>query len=289
RKGDPDEIWWAAPAPACSAEGYRIVWLRSSTGMTRDAATRGQKIRDGITGLEALNQRLANPRNRLSSRATLEQAVNDTLTATGTHRWLNVEVIEQVEEQFRQAHRGRPGPTTNYRRATRTRYQLSWHTNDNAVHADAACDGCWPLITNDQHLTHLDLFHAYRHQPAVEGRHHLLKGVLHVAPVWLKSEFRIDALGFCFYLALLVHALIERECRQTMAATRIRALPIYPEQRDSTAPPTTRLLDQFTDLAATQLTTSEQVIKTIPPQLNQLHQTILDLLHIPTRTYRATA
>jgi hypothetical protein len=68
------------------------------------------------------------------------------------------------------------------------------------VAAQAASDGCWPLITNDQQLTHTALFDAYHHQPAVEGRHHLLKGVLHVAPVWLKSEFRIDALGFCFYL-----------------------------------------------------------------------------------------
>lgn len=285
--GDPDEIWWAAPAPTCSVEGYRIVWLRSSTGMTRDAAIRDQKIRDGIAALEALNQRLATPRNRLSSRARLEQAVNDTLTATGAHRWLRAEIVERVEEQFRQAHRGRPGPTTDYRRTTRTRYQLSWHTNHNAVQADAASDGCWPLITNDQHLTHLELFDAYHHQPAVEGRHHLLKGVLHVAPVWLKSELRIDALGFCFYLALLVHALIERECRRAMAATGIRALPIYPEQRDSAAPTAARLLDQFTDLATTQLIANEQVTKTIPPQLDSLQRTTLDLLHVPARTYRA--
>ncbi len=186
------------------------------------------------------------------------------------------------------AHRGRPGPTTNYRRTTRTSYQMSWHTNQNTVHADAASDGCWPLITNDQHLTHPELFHAYRHQPAVEGRHHLLKGVLHIAPVWLKSEFRIDALGFCFYLALLIHALIEHECRQAMATTNTRALPIYPEDRDSAAPTAARLLDQFTDLATTQLTNGGQVIKTIPPQLNPLQQTILDLLHVPARIYRAT-
>jgi hypothetical protein len=70
-----------------------------------------------------------------------------------------------------------------------------------------------------------------------------------VAPVWLHSEFRIDALGFCFYLALLVHALIERQCRRSMTRQDIHALPLYPEDRSSTAPTATRLLDQFTDLA----------------------------------------
>jgi hypothetical protein len=28
RKDDPPEIYWAAEAPSCSAEGYRIVWIR---------------------------------------------------------------------------------------------------------------------------------------------------------------------------------------------------------------------------------------------------------------------
>jgi hypothetical protein len=286
RLADPDEIWWAAPAPTCSAEGYRIVWLRSSTGMARDAALRGQRLRDGIAALETLNQRLANPRSRLSGRAKLEQAVTDALTATGAQRWLHVEIAEHTEQRFRQARRGHPGPATDYRRTTRTRYQLSWHTDEKAVHGEAASDGCWPLITNDQQLTHTELFDAYHHQPAVEGRHHLLKGVLHVAPVWLKSEFRIDALGFCFYLALLVHALIERECRQAMSTAGIRALPLYPEDRGSAAPTAARLLDQLTDLATTRLTAGDRLVKTIPPQLNPLQRKILDLLHVPTRTYR---
>src|SRR5665647_3070866 len=30
RTADPDEIYWAVPAPSCSQEGYRIVWMRSS-------------------------------------------------------------------------------------------------------------------------------------------------------------------------------------------------------------------------------------------------------------------
>jgi transposase len=288
RVGDPDEIWWAAPAPTCSAEGYRIVWLRSAAGMARDAALRSQRLRDGCAALEALGARLANPRSRLASRAKLEAAIAEALARTASAGYLLVEIIEHVEKRFRQARRGHPGPATDYRRTTRTRYQLSWRTNHEAVRAKAASDGCWPLITNDQQLSPAELFDAYHHQPAVEGRHHLLKGVLHVAPVWLHSEFRIDALGFCFYLALLVHALIERECRNAMTTNGIRALPLYPEDRNSVAPTTTRLLDQFTNLDITQITAGGTVVKTIPPQLNPLQRTILDLLRVPARTYRTT-
>jgi hypothetical protein len=88
-------------------------------------------------------------------------------------------------------------------------------------------------------------------------------------------------LGFCFYLALLVHALIERECRQAMSTAGIRALPLYPEDRGSAAPTAARLLDQFTDLATTSLTAGDHPVKTIPPQLNPLQRKILDLLHVP--------
>jgi hypothetical protein len=99
----------------------------------RDAALRAQRLRDGTAALAALNKRLANPRSRLASRIKLEQAVADALAATHTRPYLQVEIVEHTEERFRQARRGHPGPATNYRRTTRTRYQLSWHTNDTAV------------------------------------------------------------------------------------------------------------------------------------------------------------
>jgi hypothetical protein len=72
-----------------------------------------------------------------------------------------------------------------------------------------------------------------------------------------------------------------------MTSQGIRALPLYPEDRGSAAPTATRLLDHLTDLALTQLTIGQRVIKTIQPQLGPLQQTILNLLQVPSRTYRA--
>jgi Domain of unknown function (DUF4277) len=37
RTDDPAQVWWTAPAPIPSAEGYRIIWVRSSAKIGRDA------------------------------------------------------------------------------------------------------------------------------------------------------------------------------------------------------------------------------------------------------------
>lgn len=289
RVGDPDEIWWATPAPTPSAEGYRIVWLRSSAGIARDAATRGQRLRDGVTALHGVAAKLANPRCRLGSRAAVEEAAHAALAEAGAGRWIQVTVHEHTEDRYRQASRGRPGPRTDYRRTTHTHYRITWTIDDTRVRADAAADGCWPLVTNDRRMSDAELYAAYRYQPGVEGRHHVLKGVLLIAPVWLKSDIRIDALGFCFYLALLTHTLIERECRQAMTASGVHALPLYPEDRASTTPTAARLLGTFTDSARTLLTLDDQPIKSIPPELSPLQRQILGLLAIPTHTYTRTS
>lgn len=62
RLGEHEEIWWTTEAPWPSAEGYRIVWVRSSSKIERDATSRRERIARGIGALDELNQRLASPR-----------------------------------------------------------------------------------------------------------------------------------------------------------------------------------------------------------------------------------
>jgi transposase len=63
-------------------------------------------------------------------------------------------------------------------------------------------------------LTERELLAACKRQPRLERRHATFKGVIAASPLELKSDYRIDAFGFCLYVALLVHALIERELRR---------------------------------------------------------------------------
>ncbi len=236
RVEDPPEVWHAVAAPACSAEGFRIVWMRSSTKRVHDAARRLDRIDRAQRELDKLAGKLASPRCKLKTLAAVEDAAHATLTKTHATRWVAVTAEEHVEHDHRKEGRGRPGPNSRYRRVDTRRYTSSWQGDADAVAFDAASDGAFPLITNDRDMNPAALLAAYKGQPHLERRNHTLKGVLDAAPLQLNSDQRIDALAFCLYTALLVHALIERALRAAMAAAGIDQLPLYHEGRPCTAP-----------------------------------------------------
>jgi len=64
RKADPEELYWAAEAPTPSAEGHRIVWVRSSDKRARDAVVRSERIERARAALGVLAERLASGRSQ---------------------------------------------------------------------------------------------------------------------------------------------------------------------------------------------------------------------------------
>jgi transposase len=285
RVTDPPEVYWAVPAPTCSAEGYRIVWMRSSTKRTNDAAARADRIEQATAALEEMAAKLTSPRSQLRSRAAVQDAANAILADTGTTRWIRFSVADTVEYEHRQERRGRPGPNTRYRRIERHRFSLSHSTDAAAVAYDAASDGCFPFVTNDEAMTPAELLHSYKAQPHLERRHATFKGVLEAAPITLNSDSRIDALSFCLYIALLVHALIERELRRAMAATAIDQLPLYHEDRACTAPTAARVFELLDPLARTTVLHRGQPLTVAAPTLSALQKQILTLLNVPASAY----
>jgi transposase len=285
RKDDPDETWQVAPAPICSAEGHRIVWVRSSQKIRTDADVRQQRIERSLHALAALNQRLAGPKSRLRDRASIEQAATAALAGAQADRWITFTVTETTQETLRQEKRGRPGKNTRYRKITRTHYHVEHAVDAAKVAHDAASDGCFPLISNDHQLTGAELLAAYRYQPNLEKRHHQLKSVQHAAPVLIKNPERIEALFCCQYIALLCCCLIERELRNAMRRDGVAELALYPEHRACAQPTAARTLELFAGLARHQLTRDGQHVQTFPPQLNALQQQLLSLLGVPASTY----
>jgi len=285
RKGDPDQVWRVCPAPFPTAEGYRITWVHSSSKQRRDETARTERIDRARNALAELSERLAGPRARVSTRVAAEEAASALLAATGAERWVTVTVTETIEERYRQEKRGRPGNDTRYRKTEKTRFALDVQISAEQVRYDAACDGCFPLVTNDTKLSDTDVLAAYRYQPNLEKRHHELKSVQDAAPVTLKSPFRIEALFACQFIALLTNCLIERELRNAMTQHEIRELALYHEQRSCTAPTAARLFDHFTDIARHHLTRDAQHIKTFDPKLTPLQLQLLELLGIPASAY----
>lgn len=286
RHGEPDHVWDTTPAPAPSAEGYRIIWVRSSTKINRDAEVRRGRIAKGIAVLDDLNVRLTSPKTRMKTLVAVEAAATTALETTGASRWIRFKIVETNSETFRQEKRGRPAANTRYRRHTRTHHRVAWKVNEEAVARDAASDGCFPLITNDTTMTPAEVLAAYRYQPNLERRNHLLKGPQAVAPVYLQAPHRIEAVLLCQFLALLTGALIEREIRTAMATAELDTIPLYPELRSCPAPSTTRIFEIFTGIARHHLIDSNgRVAQVFEPTLTPLQHQVLDLLGIPTHTY----
>jgi transposase len=285
RHGDPDQVYRVAPAPFCSSEGHRIIWVHSSAKQQRDETARHQRIQRALAALTELNDRLAGPRARITTRVAVEDAANDILDQGAAEDYVTFTITETTEERFRQEKRGRPGKDTRYRKLQKTHFQLTARVDADAVRRDASSDGCFPLISNDHDLTDSDVLIAYRYQPNLEKRHHQLKSVQDAAPVTLKSPARIEALFSCQFIALLACCLIERELRSAMTREQITDLPLYPEDRCCTAPTATRVFDHLAPLQRHHLIRDGQAAQTFQPQLTPLQAQLLDLLGVPASTY----
>ena len=286
RLSGPEDVWKVVEADLPSKEGYRIVWVWNSLMAAEDANGRQARIERAWMAIERLETRLQGKRCRLKLREKVEEAAAKALKDAGAERWVRAEVSERVEPVFRQEKRGHPGPRTRYVRRTKTLFSVVARVRDDVVEADARTDGMFPLITNCRDLSLRQVLEAYKFQPKLEKRHEQLKSVQDLAPVWLKNVSRIEALLFLYFVALLVHALIEREVRRGMAREKIETLPLYPEARKCSAPSTERILDFFGPLQRHRLRKGDTLVQVFEPELGALHEQILALMGLQPSAFR---
>ncbi len=285
RLGDPDRVWRTFAAPAPSLDGYRVIWVHSSSKAARDGAARAARIEAGLAAIDTVATRLSSPKTRLKTRVAAEAAATTALDQAGATRWVAFTITESTEATFRQERRGRPGDQTRYRRSEKPVFTITASVRADTVTYDAVTDGCFPLITNDTAMTPAQVLAAYRYQPNLERRHHLLKGPQQVAPVFLANAHRIEALLLCHFLALLTEALIEREIRTSMHSEQIAGIPLYPELRNCTAPSAPRILDIFSHIERHHLVRGKETVQVFEPELTPLQHKVLNLLHVPATVY----
>ncbi|MGH9092934.1 MAG: IS1634 family transposase [Acidimicrobiales bacterium] len=285
REGDDERVWRTYEAPVPSSDGYRVIWVHSSDKATRDGASRSAAIDKGLSAIEALEARLTSPRSRLRTLVAVEEAAREALKEAGAIRFITTTVSEEKVQTFSQEKRGRPGSKTRYRRHDKTVFHVKAELNSEAIAYDARCDGLFPLITNDRAMTPAQVLAAYRYQPNLERRHHVLKGPQEVAPVFLETPHRIEALLTCHFFAQLVEALIEREIRTAMRAQGLRGIALYPELRNCPAPSAARVIEIFGDVERNYLMRADDVVQVFEPELTELQLQVLDLLHVPHGAY----
>jgi transposase len=289
RRSGPEDVWKVVESDLPSKEGYRIVWVWNSLMAAEDSNGRQARIEKAWMAIERLQTKLQGKRCRLKLREKVEEAAAKALKDAGAERWVRADVSERVEPVFRQEKRGHPGPKTRYLRKSKTLFSVVARVRDEVVEADARSDGMFPLITNCRDLSLRRVFEAYKFQPKLEKRHEQLKSVQDLAPVWLKNVSRIEALLFLYFVALLVHALLEREIRRGMVRDKIESLPLYPEERECRAPSTERILDLFATLQRHRLRQGDRLAQVFEPELGALHKQVLALMRIPPSAFRLKA
>jgi transposase len=155
---------------------------------------------------------------------------------------------------------------------------ITWERNHEAITKASALDGLYALATNladpDQsRLSALEVLKIYKDQWIVEQRNRDSKQTLHIRPVFLHNDARIEALMAIIGIALLIFGLIEAELRQALGEG-VPLPGILPEGR--AAKPTARAaLTVFDGLHATYTKTG-----LVLDRLSQVQRVILALLGI---------
>jgi len=272
-------------SPAQTAEGYRLLWFHSQRKAEQDAVVRSDRIERALKQLAALREKLRSPRTRYRQEGKVAEAAAEILQACGAAEWIRTEVQPQVVESYRQDHRGRPGQHTRYVKQVATRFDLVYSIDDAQVAEDAKSDGIFPLVTNVLDLSPLELLRVYKRQPTIEKRFAQLKTDFEVAPVYLKSVHRIQALLCVYFFALLVEALLERELRQAMQRRQIEALPLYPEGRACRCPTARRVIDLFESVQRHTLSQRARPAEVLVTEPTRLQRRLLKLLGLTAADY----
>ena len=283
--GEPIDSYSISSPPANSVEGYRLVWYHSLRKAERDAVARSSRIERTLKQLAELREKLRSPRTRYRQQEKVSKAVTKILDSHGAAAWIVTEIQSREEETFRQATRGRPNKDTRYSRSVNTRFDLSYRIDDAAVTESTASDGVFALITNVSDLSELELLKTYKRQSPIEKRFSHLKTDFEVAPVYLKSVHRIQALLGLYFFALLLESLLERELRQAMRRAELDSLPLYPEGRVCRRPTSRRVLDVFEPIQRHTLTHAQPHAEVMVTDLTRVQRQVLMLLGMPAKNY----
>ena len=285
RQDGARDVWSVYRDPLGTAEGFSLIWVWSTLLTLRQQARRHRNIATATEALTDLRRRILGARSRIRGGARIDLEVEMILQKHRVRRYLKVKRIPRPEHTFKQKQRGRPGPDTEYRRVTLRRYDLEWTVDQAAIDYDKNSDGMYPLICNDRNLTAVQVLEAHKGQPTIEKRFEQIKTVHEIAPVFLKSPGRIEALFTLYFLALLVQALIERELRLAMKRETVKELPIYPEQRLCKRPTTEQILRLFSLAERHTLLRDAKAVQSFPPQLTDIQRQTLELLGVPAKAF----
>ena len=264
-----------------SADGYRIIWVHSSSKEIQDQKTRERRLLKAEEQLQELSGKLNH--YYLKTQEQIEKAVKKIIARLSGQ--LNVEIKEETTTERVQIGRGRAGEHTQYKEVINTTYSLEWSRNEAMIERESRADGLFPLITNSNELSAVEVLKTYKQQPFLEKRFQTSKSILEVAPVFLKKNERIEATVFLYFIALMIVSLIERNIRQQMKEKAIESLPILPTGLKTKSPTWNNIRYFFRSIYLGMIVDGDKVISEQVKGVTKLHKEVLGLLKVPISRY----
>ncbi len=261
--------------------GFRIIWVYSSSKQEDDKVRRLKKIDKAIAALEELSPKLN--AYHLKTKKEIRAAVND--ICKGVKDFLDVRIITERKQKKVKISPGRPSLKSVYKNKWQFKHSIQWELNKQALLEAAKTDGIFPLITNTR-IEACEVLRKYKTQPFLEKRMYTKKTVLQVAPVFLKKAKRIEAILFLYFVALMIVSLIERNIRMNMATGNIEKLPILPQGMNTKKPTWNNIRYFFRNVHYSEILRDGACIQSVVKGLTDLHNQINWLLDVPESVYK---
>jgi len=261
-------------------KGYRLIWIHSSSKQNQDKARREKAIKKAEKELAELSKKLN--KRKLKTKEQIESAAIK--ACKGKASFFNIHVTEEKQIVKKQASPGRPGPHTVYHETELISFKLEYDLNEDEILKAERKDGIFPLVTNSS-IDAAQVLKKYKNQPYLEKRMYTAKSILKVAPVFLETPKRIEAMLFLYFVALMIVGLIERKIRKNMKQESIENLPILPSKMKTKTPTWNNISNFFKDVHLSIISQKETILSSSAKGVTGLHGQVLQLLGVPEIVY----
>jgi len=284
RSDEPPDVFCSTDAgPDLTADGYWLIWIRSSQKARVDAQARDNQVRRAELEFKLLSARVGT--RRLRTAAAVQVRVKKILAEHQATGLLEVTVATVTEISHRYLRSGRPRPGDPVRVIRSKRLQLHVTRNPAALRAEARTDGVFPLVTNLQGRAKREILEIYKYQPYLEKRFALTKSEYGIAPIFLKKPRRVVALLHVYFVAIMLSALLERQVRSAMRQQGLEKIAVLPEGRATATPTTPRILENFADVSWHAFREGDRSIS-FPIELKPVASLLLRLADVPQELYK---
>ena len=278
--------YYVAKGKFSTVHGYHLYWIHSTQKAEQDVETRIRRLRKCLSELKELQQKLN--KYSLKTKEQIRDRVENFIKKNNCGNLIDYAIEEHMEVYTKYNAIGRPNKSTPKKKIKKTIYTITFNTNKDRIALQAKTDGIFPLITNltPTQYKSVDVLKIYKYQPFIEKRYSQIKTYQEIAPAYLKKDTRVLGLLHMHVMALMVATLIERQLRNAMKQKGIKALPIYPEDRDCTSPTMYDLVRLFRNVERYEVKTMEDNVSIFPAQLTKAQRLVLELLDVPIKYYQ---